>query len=77
MCTNILAGRMLDTESRLPREASSLTLEILKNTKEQPSPTSSRSVGFAQENCDRSPVKPSKPSLPVILWTCKDQTESW
>lgn len=54
--------------NRLTREASSLSLEILKSTTR---PTCSRSLSFAQESCDRrSLVKPSNPNLPVILWTC-------
>lgn len=55
----------------LPIEARSLRLEILKNATRT---TCSRSLGFAQESCDRrSRVKPSNPNLPMILWTYKDQ----
>lgn len=55
----------------VPREASTLSLEILKNPTRA---TCYRSLCLAQESCDRrSSVKPSNPSLLVIPWTCKDQ----
>lgn len=63
-----LRGKNIRHWNRLPREASFLSLEILKSPTR---PTCSRSLSFAQESCDRrSPVKPSNPNLPVILWTC-------